>query len=139
MKHLEEQKILVFDEAAYKDIAASNDVGAIRAAELLKDFLVHAPEEEDPGYNVVLLDRTSNFTMKLDPADIRIVFSDHTRESKHLPLRSGRYNYSTYGDMAGITGADKRSKPYFYIMRHYGLGHVQLKNLRELLADELKK
>ena len=139
MKHLEEQKILVFDEAAYKDIAASNDVGAIRAAKLLKDFLVHAPEEEDPGYNVVLLDRTSNFTMKLDPADIRIVFSDHTRESKHLPLRSGRYNYSTYGDMTGITGADKRSKPYFYIMRHYGLGHVQLKNLRELLAEELKK
>lgn len=137
MEHLEEKNILVFNENVYREIAQSDDADAIRAAELLREFLIHAPEEEDPDYNVVLLDRTSNFTMKLDPMEIRIVFSDHTRESKPLPLRSGRYNYSAYGEMTGITAADKRSKDYFYIMRHGGLGHVQLAELRKKLAEVL--
>jgi hypothetical protein len=39
--------------------------------------------------------------------------------------------------MTGITAADKRSKDYFYIMRHGGLGHVQLAELRKKLAEVL--
>lgn len=141
MEHLNEQKIFVFDAKAYKAVTDSSDVEAIRAANLLKEFLMdaHTTRKPDEKYNVVLLDRTSNFTMKLDPEDIRIVFSDHTRESKHLPLRSDKYNYSTYGQMTGVTAADKRAKPYFYIMRHHGLGRDQLKKLREMLAKELKQ
>lgn len=152
LKYLDKKHVFVFDKDAHELILghkkdkdgkpiprAANDV--VRAAELLRKFLrtARTDNEIDEAYNVVLLDRTSNFTMKLDPEDIRIVFSDHTRESKHLPLRSDKYNYSTYGQMTGVTAADKRAKSYFYIMRHHGLGRDQLKKLREMLADELKK
>lgn len=152
LKYLDKKHVFVFDKDAHELILgnkkdedgnpiprAADDV--VRAAELLREFLRTARKDKkiDEAYNVVLLDRTSNFTMKLDPEDIRIVFSDHTRESKHLPLRSDKYNYSTYGQMTGVTAADKRAKPYFYIMRHHGLGHDQLKKLREMLAEELKK
>ena len=141
MEHMDEQKFFIFDEKVYQEVAKSNDAGAIRAAVLLREFLrnAHSERKPDEEYNVVLLDRTSNFTMKLDPADIRIVFADHTRESKKTPLRSGRYNYSTYGEMTGITAEDKRAKPYFYIMRHNGLGRVQLERLRNMLVEELNK
>jgi hypothetical protein len=155
IKYLNAQKLFVFDEAAYNKVAASGDAHAIRAAVLLRKFLLHpARKREDPDYNVVLLDRTSNFTMKLNPEEIRIVFADYTRKKKQLPLREGKYTYSTYGEMTDVISTYKkdknepikkgekpyfRTKPYFYIMRHNGLGRVQLERLRNMLVEELNK
>lgn len=155
IKYLNAQKLFVFDEAAYNKVAASGDAHAIRAAVLLRKFLLHPTgKREDPDYNVVLLDRTSNFTMKLNPEEIRIVFADYTRKKKQLPLREGKYTYSTYGEMTDVISTYKkdknepikkgekpyfRTKPYFYIMRHNGLGRVQLERLRNMLVEELNK
>ena len=135
LKYLDKKKIFTFDETAYNDVKKSKDAEAIRAAELLKKFLKSISKKEK--YSVVLLDRISNFTMKLDPAQIRIVFSTRKDGAPRLPMRGGKYNYSTYADMTGITDADKRSKPYFYIMKKHGLRHNHLQTLREMLAAEL--
>ena len=139
LKYLDKEKIFAFDASAYDRIQKSDDAGVVRAAALLKAFLVHASEAENDSYSVVLLDRISNFTMKLDPAQIRIVFPTKENGKLRLPLRSGKFNYSTYADMTGVTEADKRSKPYFYIMKKGGLGREQLQKLREMLADELNR
>jgi hypothetical protein len=137
LKYLGEEKIFAFDETAYNKVKESENANAIRAAELLKAFLKSISKKEK--YSVVLLDRISNFTMKLDPAQIRIVFPNRKDGAPRLPMRGSKYNYSTYADMTGITDADKRSKPYFYIMKKHGLRHNHLQKLREMLAAELNK
>ena len=49
-----------------------------------------------------------------------------TYKKKNEPVKEGEKPYF-------------RTKPYFYIMRHNGLGRVQLERLRKMLADELNK
>ena len=67
-----------------------------------------------------------------DPADIRIVFP-----RPNIPLRTDDRNYSTYSELTGITRADIRKKPYFYLFRHGGLGVHQLSNFRRKLMEKL--
>ena len=141
LKYMEKEHLFVFDAAAYEVISTSGDADAGKAAALLREFLrkAHSTKKVDEKYNVVLLDRTNSFTLKLDPTQIRIVFPNREDGKPRLPLRSGKHNYSTYAELTGITDADRRSKPYFYIMRHGGLGYEQLQTLRQMLAEELKK
>ena len=143
MKYLKEKNIFAFDEAAYQKVLADSkaDPKARQAAELLKGFLVkaHSKKENDPDYSVVLLDRTNSFTLKLKPEEIRIVFSGREDGKLRLPLRQGKYNYSTYDELTCSAHQVEYKKDYFYIMRRGGLGAAQLKKLRAMLAKELKK
>lgn len=143
MKYLDEKKRFTFDEAAYQTVLTDSeaDPDAKRAAELLRGFLMkaHSKKKLDPDYSVVLLDRTNSFTLKLKPENIRIVFSNREDGKLRLPLRQGKYSYSTYDELTGNAHQVDYKKAYFYILRRGGLGAEQLKRLRELLKKELKK
>ena len=143
LKYLDEKKMFTFDKNAYQAVLDDSeaDPKAKRAAELLKDFLVkaHSKKKFDPDYSVVLLDRTNSFTLKLKPEKIRIVFSGREDGKLRLPLRQGKFNYSTYDKLTCSAHQVEYKKDYFYIMRRGSLGAAQLKKLRAMLADELKK
>ena len=134
LNYLDKQHIFIFDFKAYKSIPGTADPALLRAADFLHGFLRNLTSDPDKkdNYNVVLLERTNNFTTKLDPAQIRIVFPE-----KSLPLRAGRYTYSTYADLTGVSSDDVRSRKYFYLYRHGGLGYKQLEKLRKALANVL--
>ena len=143
IKYLNKKNLFAFDEAAYQTVLTDPeaDPEARRAAGLLRGFLVkaHSKKKFDPDYSVVLLDRTNSFTLKLKPEEIRIVFSGREDGKLRLPLRQGKYNYSTYDKLTGSAHRVDYKKDYFYIMRRGGLGAEQLKKLRTMLAKELKK
>lgn len=143
MEYLKEQSIFAFDEAAYQTIITDSkaDPKARQAAELLRSFLVkaHSKKKFDSDYSVVLLDRTNSFTLKLKPEKIRIVFSGREDGKLRLPLRQGKFNYSTYDKLTCSAHQVEYKKDYFYIMRRGGLGSEQMKKLRTMLAKELKK
>lgn len=140
MKAMKEKKRLVFDRDAYAAIEADGSADARRAAKLLRGFLMDYEEnKENPGYSVVLLDRTNSFTLKLNPNEIRILFPNREDGIKRLPLRQGKYNYSTYAELTGGANRVDFKADYFYLMRRGGLKWKQLQKLRELLAEELKK
>lgn len=134
LKYLDKNHIFIFDHAAYTAIPRSADPAVLAAADFLHSFLrnLTSDAEKKDKYNVVLLERTNNFTAKVDPAQIRIVFPE-----KSLPLRAGRYSYSTYADLTGVSVDDVRSRKYFYLYRHGGLGYKQLEKLRKALANVL--
>lgn len=136
LKYLDDKHIFIFDKAVYDDICKQvKDPRVLWPAKFLHDYLrglTSKPDKKDQ-YNVVLLDRTNNFTMKLDPAQIRITFY-----KKNMPLRAGKYNYSTYADLTGITKSARRSANYFYLYRHGGLGCQQLGKLCRALAPVIK-
>ena len=141
LKYMKREHLFVFDAAAYEVISTSGDADAGKAAALLREFLrkAHSTKKVDEKYNVVLLDRTNSFTLKLDPTQIRIVFPNREDGKPRLPLRSGKYNYSTYAELTGGASKVNHKADYFYIMRHGGLGYEQLQTLRQMLAEELKK
>ena len=143
IKYLNKKNLFAFDEAAYQTVLTDPeaDPEARRAAGLLRGFLVkaHSKKKSDPDYSVVLLDRTNSFTLKLKPEEIRIVFSGREDGKLRLPLRQGKYNYSTYDKLTCSAHQVEYKKDYFYIMRRGGLGAEQLKKLRTMLAKELKK
>ena len=136
IKYLNDNHLFVFDRDAYLTVEndPKADPKARDAARFLQRYLksLTTDLEKKQQYSVVLLDKTNNFTMKVDPAQIRILFPKTT-----TPLRAGKYKYSTYADLTGITAADKRSRDYFYLYRHGGLGYRQLDKLRRSLARVL--
>lgn len=137
LDYLDGNRIFVFDRQVYGQICEQvHDAQILRPAGFLHRYLrsLAGKSGDKDGYNVVLLDRTNNFTLKLDPAQIRIVFYQ-----KNIPLRAGRFTYSTYADLTGTTKAQKRSVRYFYLYRHSGLGIRQLEKLRRALSKELSK
>ena len=139
LEFLEKHRIFVFNEDAYTRIMAEGSEKARRAAALLRKFLMEArgKKKNDLAYNVVLLKRTNNFTLKLRPDQIRIVFPDREDTTKRLPLRQDTYNYSTYAELTSGKIPVEDKADYFYIMRHGGLGCNQLKKLRDMLAEVL--
>ena len=80
-----------------------------------------------------LLKKKNNFTMSIDPEAVRIVFP-----GSKVPLRMDDRNYSTYRELTGITAENMRSREYFYLYRHGGLGYQQLAKLRRSLKAFLK-
>ena len=140
LKFMESKGIFVFDRDAYARIEAEGDAGVLRAAALLRKFLMgaHSKKKVDEDYSVVLLGRSNSFTLKLKPDQIRIVFPNREDGKKRLPLRGGICNYSTYAQLTCGTGKVDAKAGYFYIMRHGGLGAQQLEKLRRMLAKELK-
>lgn len=143
MKYMGDKGLFVFDKDAEQAISGDQEAGddVKRAAKLLREFLMgaHSKKEIDADYNVVLLKRTNSFTLKLKPEKIRIVFPRQEGGKLRLPLRQGKYNYSTYAELTGGAHQVDCKADYFYLMRRGGLGHEQLKKLREMLAKELKK
>ena len=152
LKYMNQQNLFVFDADAYERILGNKtdekgnpipraEENVVRAAKLLRDFLyqIHGAKKPNPKFNVVLLDRTNSFTLKLDPTKIFIVFPRLENGNKRLPLRSGKYNYSTYAQLTGNRFPVKAEEPYFYIMSHDRLGCRQLEKLRAMLAKELKR
>jgi HD superfamily phosphohydrolase len=134
LKHLSAHQITIFDQAAVDHVLEHGNAGAKRAALFLKAYLQDIPTNKSAAeaFNVVLLDRTANFTLKIDPAKIYIVFY-----KSNLPLRDGKYNFSSYAELNDISQDFKR-KNYFYLFRHGGLGSNQLPELRRRLIEELK-
>ena len=136
MKHMAQEDIFVFDPITYGLILrGTTDPLVHRAADFLNDFLLD-PNGDDSNpkdtYSVVLLDRSTAFTMKIDPADIRIVFP-----AANIPLREGNFNYSTYSALTGVTRDSIHKEDYFYLFRYGALGVHQLSNFRQKLLDEL--
>ena len=130
LKFMEENNLIIFDEATWNLIHAQGNTEAMVPAGFLRDYLISiANKDQKEQYNVVLLDRTNHFTLKLDPAQIYIVFS-----KKNIPLCQGGRNYSSYSQLNGIVKQHRTAK-YFYLFRHGSLGSVQLPTFR----DELKK
>ncbi len=136
LKHLDKYHFFVFDADAYTHVSEKGDADALRAADFLRDFLMaNVPNKTKPEkYNAVLLERTNNFTMKVDPEQVRIVFSKQS-----IALRADGKNYSSYAQLAGVYKDDNRAAPYFYLYRYGGLGRQQMADLRDALAKEFKK
>ena len=134
IKYLDDNHIFAFDTAAHSAVMTNGDPKAKDAAQFLHNYLTDLAKPSDSAkpYSVVLLDKTNNFTMKVDPAQIRIVFPKNT-----TPLRAGKYKYSTYADLTGIDTDDKRARSYFFLFRYGGLSRAQLVDLRDKLADVL--
>ena len=136
INYMAKNNIFVFDPASFSRILRSTSDPAIhRAAKFLDAFLLDPNGDGTRlkcNYSVVLLGRSNAFTMKVDPADIRIVFP-----GGNIPLRDGKYNYSTYSAMTGITKSSIHNEDYFYFFRYGGLGICQLTNFRQKLIDEL--
>lgn len=139
MKHMSKAKLFIFNQEAYDAICThpktkSNDPAVLKAAFFLRKYLRSLstdPEKKD-AYNVVLLDRTLNLTMKLDPMGILIAFP-----RKNIPKRFGNMNYASYGELTGISADDIVKRQYFYLFRHGGLGIRQLEKLCSQLASVL--
>ena len=135
IQYMEKRHLFVFDKDSYAEISKCPDRKVTWPADFLRTYLMGLTT--DPGkkeqYNVVLLGRSNNFTMKVDPAQIRILFNKN-----NIPLRAGRYNYSTYDALTGVSVNDKRSSGYFYLYRHHILGHKQLAKLRKSLSGTLR-
>ena len=135
IKYMEDNHLFVFNADSYAVISKCGDRKVTWPADFLKTYLTGLTTDpvKKEQYNVVLLGRSNNFTMKIDPAQIRIIFPKN-----YMPLRADAYNYSTYDALSGVTAADKRSGSYFYIYRHSKFGHKQLEKLRKKLAPALK-
>ena len=136
MKHMAKEQMFTFDPINYGLILRSTTDPAVhRAADFLNDFLLDPNGDGSnikDSYSVVLLDRSTAFTMKIDPADIRIVFP-----AANIPLRDGEFNYSTYSALTGVTKERIHKEDYFYLFRYGALGVHQLSNFRRKLLDEL--
>ena len=131
LQYMKDNHIFVFNADSYARIVRSSDPLVRQTADFLKTFLTGLTTDpvKKAAFNVVLLERSHNLTMKIDPADVRIVFPGST-----VPPRPDARNYSTYAELTGITKDDKRLKNYFYLYRHGGLGHRQLARLRDRVA-----
>ena len=133
MAYMEDMQIFLFNETSFQAIISdSNAASNVKdAAKFLKKYLqslAKDPEEQN-GYNVVLLDRSLNLTLKLDPSNILIAFP-----KRNIPKRYGNMNYASYGEMTGISLQNKNVKKYFYLCRHGGLGIRQLEKLCSQLS-----
>ena len=131
LDYMEEHHIFVFNKESCDRITGScSDKAVTRCAEFLRSYLssLTADPDKKDAFNVVLLKKKNNFTMGIDPAAVRVVFP-----KGNIPLRSDGRSYSTYEELTGITADDKRSRAYFYLYRHGGLGHRQLAKLRKSL------
>ena len=139
IQHMDDEKIFIFNEAAYNTICVnpetrSRNSAVLKAAHFLRQYLrsqVSEAEKKD-NYNVVLLDQTLNLTMKLNPASIRIAFP-----RANIPKRCGNMNYASYGELTGLSAENIVKRKYFYLLRYSGLGHNQLDNLCDQLAAVL--
>ena len=136
MKYLSKNHIFAFTQEVYDRIRAddSGDAAAARkAAGLLHEFLYEQQQggkHPDKPYSAVLLDKEICFTLKLDPRDIRILFT-----KKSFPKRDKSVNWTTYGALRKISKNDNRADNYFYLFRHGGLGSNQLKALCDRLRE----
>ena len=136
MAYMEDMQIFLFNETSFQAIigdskAASNVKDAAKFLKKYLQSLAKDPEEQN-GYNVVLLDRSLNLTLKLDPSNILIAFP-----KRNIPKRYGNMNYASYGEMTGISLQNKNVKKYFYLCRHGGLGIRQLEKLCSQLSRVL--
>ena len=147
LEYLDAQKIFAFDQAAFDAVRGKDDLKsrasdkAVRAAEFLWGFLKYVQTDrgsEEP-FDVVLLSRSNSFTLKLNPAGIRIVFPNLESGERRLPLRCSRYNYSTYAELTNNVNKVNCKADYFYMMCHARLRWGDLEMLREMLAEELKQ
>lgn len=146
IEYLDKKHHFEFNAAAYAaiqaDAAAYADENIRRPADLLDRFLrklqtdKKKPEED---YCVVLLSRSLNFNMKLDPASIRIVFT-----KKNFPRKKNTPNWTTFEKLRNLTGkpwnrdTDWHRDDYFYLFRRGGMGSSQLTSLRAALVQEKK-
>ena len=136
LEYMEKEHIFVFNKAGYDTITSRcADKKVTQAADYLRTFLngLTTDAAKKDAFNVVLLKRKNNFTMGIDPEAVRIVFPAHK-----VPLRLDERNYSTYRELTGITAENMRSREYFYLYRHGGLGYQQLAKLRKSMKAFLK-
>lgn len=147
LKYMGEKKLFAFDQDAFDAVCGNVDPEtrggeeAVRAAEFLRGYLNYVQSTRGSGkpLDVVLLGRSNSFTLKLNPAKICIVFPKLETGEMRLPLRSGRYSYSTYEKLTGNAHRVNYKAEYFYMMCHDRLRWGDLEMFRELLADELNK
>ena len=104
-----------------------------RAARFLDKYLTHVFSSTGKPYNVVLLQRSNNYTMTLDPGLIRIRFT-HSR----LPLSTANRNYATFAELRNLTKRDIRTNNYFYLYRRGSFSTSHLIKLRDDLYAELR-
>ena len=146
LEYLGKQKRFAFDREAYDAVCGRPDPKTrgseetVRAAEFLQRYLdyVQATRGGEKALDVVLLGRSNSFTLKLKPAEICIVFPKLETGELRLPLRSSRYNYSTYEKLTGNAHRVNYKADYFYMMCRDRLRWGELEIFREMLADELK-
>lgn len=143
IEYLEKRHIFEFNPKAYQAITADPEAdGSVRrAADLLDTYLrkIQAEKKKDENaYSIVLLSRSRNFTLKLDPRKIRIVFTKGT-----FPKKRGVQNWTTFEKLRNLTGEpwsqekDWNHDGYFYLFRKGGLGSRQLKTLCDDLCRTL--
>lgn len=149
IEYLEKRHIFDFNAIAYQAITADPEAeGSVRrAADFLDTYLrkiLAEKKKDENAYSVVLLSRNRNFTLKLDPRKIRIVFTKST-----FPKKRGIRNWTTFEKLRNLTGEswsqekDWNHDGYFYMFRKGGLGSRQLKTLcddlsRTLTAEKIR-
>lgn len=138
IEYMDKHRIFAFTGAVCAQILADvpeEETGIRNAAVLLDRFLSsqqRKSKNKNKDYSAVLMKRSINFTMKLDPEQVRIVFT-----KKYFPADAAVSNWTTYGELMNLSMADWRRDEYFYLFRNGRLGCNQLQELRDLLAETL--
>lgn len=135
MKYMDAKKLFIFNEDTYNAISLDSaaDPQVLRAADFLKKYLQSLTKdpEKQKAYNAVLLDRSLNLTLDLDPKKILIAFP-----KRHISRYCGKMNYASYGEMTGIVNCQE-SKQYFYLYLYNKLTGSDLDKLCRQLSRVL--